>query len=153
SSPVDVTDGELDVWRPTVAVDGKGRVVVAWSQPADGDWEIFYRRYTPATTTMPGQWSEIVRLTRTPGTDFNVVATTDANGVVWLAWQAWRQDNFDILVAALDDNHPWSKPRAISNSKANDWSPAIAADSKGNVYVAWDTYDRGNYDVRLQRIG
>ncbi|NOX56970.1 MAG: hypothetical protein GXP27_21520 [Planctomycetes bacterium] len=41
----------------------------------------------------------------------------------------------------------------IPKTKANEWSPAIAADGRGRVFVAWDSYDRGNYDVRLQTIG
>ncbi len=149
----DVTGPGLNVWRPTVAVDGKGGVIVAWSQQVDGDWEIFYRRYTPPAGDKAGQWAAPVRLTRTPGTDFHVVAATDSNGVVWLAWQGWRQDNFEILLAALGDNHPNKEPRVISTSKADDWSPAIATDRHGNVYVAYDTYDKGNYDVRLYVAG
>jgi len=159
--PIDVTDAGLDVWRPAITVDGNGVVWVAWSQQVDGDWEIFYRRYTPPELIAPpappaqvkGLWHDIVRVTRSPGSDFHVVATTDANGTVWLAWQGWRQDNYEILLAAMDDKHPWKEPRVISNSKANDWSPAIAADKQGNVYVAWDTYDKGNYDVRLFKVG
>jgi len=152
--PLDVTEPGLDVWRPTATVDGKGDVWIAWSQQVDGDWEIFYRRYTPATSQQPqGQWSEIVRLTRSPGSDIFVAATTDSQGVVWLAWQAWRKDNFDIMLAALSDGHPWKEPRVLSTSPANDWSPAIAADKLGNVYVAWDTYDKGNYDVILAVVG
>jgi hypothetical protein len=146
---LDVTEGGLDVWRPTVAVDGKGNVHVIWSQRVEGDWELFTRRYTP--DGKGGKWSAIRRLTNTPGADFNVVATTDSAGNVWLAWQAWRKDNFDILAARLGDGP--LEPRVVSDSKANDWSPAIAADAKGNVYVAWDTYDKGNYDVRLRRLG
>jgi hypothetical protein len=149
--PIDVTEMGLHVWRPTVAVDGKGNAVVAWSQQIDGDWEIFYRRYTPAKEGT-GQWGDIVRLTNAPGSDFHVVSATDSAGVVWLAWQAWRKDNFEIMLAALADNHPWKEPKIISNSSANDWTPAIAADSKGNVHVAWDTYDKGNYDVRLATL-
>jgi hypothetical protein len=150
---LDVTEPGLRVWRPTVAVDGKGDVVVAWSQQVDDDWEIFYRRYTPGGKgDAAGKWSDAVRLTNEKGSDFGVVAATDARGTVWLAWQAWRDDNFDIMLAALKDDHAWSKPRAISGSKANDWSPAIAADSRGNVFVAWDTYDKGNYDVRLLTV-
>ena len=30
--PIDVTGAGLDVWRPAVAVDGDGAVVVAWSE-------------------------------------------------------------------------------------------------------------------------
>jgi hypothetical protein len=152
--PMDVTGHGLDIWRPTVAVDGKGEVWIAWSQQVDGDWEIFYRRYSPPTKTDPrGKWSDVVRLTRQPGSDISVASTTDASGVVWLTWQAWRKDNFDIMLAALADAHPWSTPRTLSTSPANDWSPAIAADKVGNVYVAWDTYGKGNYDVMLATVG
>src|SRR5262249_47216833 len=69
-SAPDVTEGGLDVWRPTVAVDGMGRIVVAWSQQVDGDWEIFYRRYTPGKEGAEGRWSDKERLTHTPGADF-----------------------------------------------------------------------------------
>ncbi len=148
--PLDVTAEGLRVWRPAVAVDGKGDVWVAWSQQIDGDWEIYYRRYTPpANTGDAGTWSDIVRLTRAPGSDFHVVAATDAAGTVWLAWQAFRNNNFDILLAAPVEGHAWKEPRTVSRSSANDWTPAIAADSRGRVYVAWDTYDKGNYDVQL----
>lgn len=148
--PLDVTGKGLRIWRPTVAVDGKGDVWVAWSQQIDGKWDIYYRRYMPpAKSGESGKWSKIVRLTDAPGTDFHVVAATDAAGTVWLAWQAWRDNNFDILLAAPVEGHAWKEPRAISRSKANDWTPAIAADSRGRVYVAWDTYDKGNYDVLL----
>ncbi len=151
-SPLEVTNPGLDVWRPTVTVDGQGVVWVAWAQQVEGDWEIFHRRYTPGKEGGQGRWSEITRLTRHPGTDFNVVACTDSAGVVWLAWQSWREDNFDILLTAQAEGHPWKEPRVLSRSKANDWSPAIVADGKGNVYVAYDTYDQGNYDVLLAVI-
>jgi hypothetical protein len=148
--PLEATAEGLRVWRPTVAVDGKGDVWLAWSQQIDGDWEICYRRYTPpAKNGDAGTWSDVVRLTRSPGADFHVVATTDAAGTVWLAWQGWRENNFDILLAAPVEGHAWREPRAVSRSEANDWTPALAADGRGRVYVAWDTYDKGNYDVRL----
>ena len=34
---------------------------------------------------------------------------------------------------------------------ANDWAPAIAADSNGAVYIGWDSYGAGNYDALLRR--
>ncbi len=154
SPALEVSESGISAWRPTVTVDGKGNVLVAWSQQVDGNWEIFHRRYTPPSQTNPrGEWSKITRLTNSPGSDFHVVTTTDSTGVVWLAWQSWRKDNFEIVLTALAEGHPFSTPRVISTSKANDWSPAIAADSKGNVYVVYDTYDKGNYDVMLVVAG
>jgi hypothetical protein len=49
------------------------------------------------------------------------------------------------------DGRRWLAAERVSTSGANDWSPAIAADSQGRVYVAWDTYDKGNYDVMMRR--
>jgi hypothetical protein len=149
-SPIDVTAGGLDVWRPTVAIDGQGTLWVAWSQQVDGDWEIFYRRYTPGRDGADGRMSEPTRLTRAKGSDFHVVAATDSKGDVWLAWQGFREGSYEIFAVNASKNGP--EPRVVSDSKANDWSPAIAADGKGNVYVAWDTYDAGNYDVRVRNI-
>src|SRR5262249_53574109 len=107
-------------------------------------------KYTPAGKDGgKGQWSDVVRLTDAPGTDFHVVAAADSGGTVWLAWQAWRDGHFTIQLAALADGHAWKTPRDISKNRANNWPPAIAADSAGTVYVAWDTYEKGNYDVRL----
>ncbi|HZW33975.1 MAG TPA: hypothetical protein VFF52_24845, partial [Isosphaeraceae bacterium] len=145
--PMPVTGGGLDLWRPAVAVDGRGDVVVVWAQQTNGNWDLYRRSYTPAKGADAGRWSETVRLTDDPGTDFHAVLATDARGTVWVAWQAWRADNYEILVMPLTEG---ARPRSLSSSPANDWSPAIAASGKGDVFVAWDTYERGNYDVRLR---
>ena len=146
-APIAVTSGGLDVWRPVVAVDGRGDLVVIWAQQVDHNWDLYRRTYTPGKGDEAGRWSEVVRLTDDPGTDSEAVATTDAKGTVWVAWQAWRSENYDILAMPIADG---ARPRSISSGPANDWSPTIAADRKGNVFVAWDTYERGNYDVRLR---
>src|SRR5207247_185416 len=54
------------------------------------------------------------------------------------------------IFARRYDGAAWSAPEKVSASPANDWAPAIASDGAGNVYVAWDTYDKGNYDVMMR---
>ncbi|HIE52538.1 MAG TPA: hypothetical protein EYP85_12335 [Armatimonadetes bacterium] len=139
STPLKVTEGLLDLWRPAVVVDGQGQVWVFWSQNVGGNWDLFARRYDPQAN----RWSEARRLTTEPGADINVVAATGPAGEVCFAWQGWRGDNFDIFLRLGEET------LRLSESPANDWSPALAFDSQGQVYVAWDTYDRGNYDVLL----
>ena len=156
SPGVDVTGGGLDVWRPAVAVDGRGKVWVAWAQQIDGDWEIFCRAFTPtAPGAASGSWAETVRLTDAKGSDFHVVAATDSKGNVRLAWQAFRRDNYEILATTLPEGPegPRPAPVTVSASPADDWSPAIAADGQGGVFVAWDTYDKGNFDVMARDVG
>jgi hypothetical protein len=144
SEPMPVTEKGLDVWKPTVALDGRGGIWVIWSQNLRGNWELMGRRYDLASR----QWGKVERLTNAEGADINAVATTDAKGRVWLAWQGWRGDNFDIWLMNLGER----KPIRISTSNANDWSPSIAATKDGLVIVAWDTYDRGNYDIWLAQV-
>ena len=155
SPGLDVTGGGLDVWRPTVAVDGQGKVWVAWAQQIEGDWEILTRIYTPPTGAAPGSWTEPRRITNAKGSDFHVVAATDSKGHVWLAWQAFRRDNYEIL-ATTDTamaQFPFPEPLVVSSSPADDWGPAIVADGQGGVFVAWDTYDKGNFDVMIRDVG
>ena len=153
-APLDASEGKLDVWRPMIAIDRKGTIWLAWAQAVDGDWEIFSRRYTPPKPGMPrGRWSATERVTKAEGTNYGVQIVSDSAGQMWATWQAWRDGNYDILLAHANAEGKWSEPKNISDSRANDWSPAIAADSQGRVYVVWDTYDRGNYDVKLYRSG
>ena len=96
--PIDVTDGLRDVWRPTVAVDGDGARPRRLGRAA--------RRATGTSTAARidpenESWSDEVRVTDAPGTDFHVVAATDGDGTVWLAWQGWRDGDFDILARPI----------------------------------------------------
>ncbi len=145
--PINVTDGLLDIWRPAVAVDGQGRAWVVWSQNVGGNWDLFCCSVS-AESMKP---SKPVRVTTNPGADINVVAATDRAGNVWIAWQGWNGNNFDIWVAALGDGRK-TIPLHVSTSAANDWCPAIACAPSGAVWVAWDTYDAGNYDVLARKV-
>ncbi len=146
-APIDVTGGGLDVWRPTVTVTGN-QVHIAWGQQVDGHWDVYHRVYTLAADGVEGKWSDAVRVNKEPGTGFHVVSATSSAGDVWLAWQGWRQGHFQIFARKL----PAGPEIAVTTAPANHWAPAIAADSAGRVYVAYDHYEKGNYDVRLAEV-
>jgi hypothetical protein len=145
SAPLPVTAPRQDLWKPSVAVDGSGKVWVAWSQNVEGNWDIYRRSYDSATA----QWSAVERMTTAPGSHINVVSATDAGGNVWWAWQGRRGKNFQIFLA---QGTAGTSPIPLTDQPANHWDPAIAADSKGNIYVAWDSYENGNYDVFMRRV-
>lgn len=137
--PVYATPPGSDVWRPVVTVRASGNAAVLWSQQLNGNWDIYLREYRSAS----GVLGPRRRLTTDPGQDFNVVASGE-----YIAWQGRRDGGFDILGRHLD-----GETVRISTSEANDWRPSIATDSSGDAWIAWDTYDAGNYDVYLRRLG
>src|SRR5205823_6066173 len=112
----------------------------------DGNWDLYARRL------VNGQLGPRLRLTTDPGPDLNPAVARDRQGGLWLAWQGFRGDQADIFLTSLGTA---GRPRVrlrVSASERNDWAPQVACAGDGSVYVAWDTYDRGSYDVMLRRL-
>ncbi|MFO0908569.1 MAG: hypothetical protein U0794_09430 [Isosphaeraceae bacterium] len=143
----DITPPGRDVWRPAIARDGRGRIIVAWSEFRDGDFELYSRTFDPVSKTLGDE----ARLTSEAGSDADLALATAADGSVHLAWQRWRDGSAEIALGRLEGGRLVGA-RAVSRTAANDWSPALAADTKGNLWLAFDTYETGNYDVRLIQV-
>ncbi|HEY3840556.1 MAG TPA: hypothetical protein VGL72_28485, partial [Bryobacteraceae bacterium] len=140
SAPVAITDAGGDLYRPAVAVDGKGRPWVFWSANQKGNFDIWGRL---VDGMKPGA---TVRLSSEVGSDIDAAATTDSNGRVWVAWQGWRNGKANIFAVAQEGDS-FSKAATVATSAGNEWNPAIAADGTGHVTVAWDSYRNGQYDI------
>lgn len=134
-----------DVWRPQLAVDGKGKLWVSWAMQVNGNFDLYARTYDGE------HWGALQRITTAPQGDFDHRMVVAPDGKVYVAWQGFRNGQSDIFLTSYDGAR-WSEEVRISNSGRNDWAPAIAVDSKGTVAIAWDTYDRGNYDIRMRRV-
>ena len=84
----------------------------------------------------------------------------DGTGRVWVAWQQWPASGAGstgaaagprILVSRRSAAGEWSSPEAVSQSGVSAWAPALAADSAGGVWCAWDAWDGSTYHVYLDR--
>lgn len=138
SLPAYVTPPGRDVWRPVVTALSDGNAAILWSEQRNRNWDIYVREYRLAS----GVLSRARRLTTDPGADFNVAASGDC-----FAWQGRREGGFDVFAGRLG-----GRPVRASTSDASDWRPSVATDSAGSCWIAWDTYDAGNYDVYLRRF-
>ena len=138
-----------DVMRTAVAVDGSKRVWAIWSANQKGNFDIYAAVSEGASKG--AKWSTPMRVTSDPGTDVNPVAATDAQGRVWIAWQAFRNGNLEILSSVQSGVH-FGPETTVSFSPKSDWDPAIATSPSGEVAVSWDTYDKGDYDVYFRRL-
>jgi len=138
--PIQVTNAGLDAYRTAIAIDGKQRVWVFWSQNDRNNFDIHAR------VIVNGRPGAAVQISKDPGSDIDPVAATDSAGNVWVAWQGWRNGR-GAIYSATQNGDRFSAPVAVSQSSANEWNPAIAAAKDGRVTVAWDSYRNGNYDV------
>jgi hypothetical protein len=146
NGPFPVTGTGEDLMRAVVAIDGQGRAWVIYSAQRSGNFDLYAR-----TSAADGTLGSEIRLTTDAGTDLFPVAATDATGRVWVAWQAFRNNNLEILASVQNGDSFWPET-LVSTSKASDWDPAIAAAANGDVAISWDTYDKGDYDVYLRRV-
>ncbi|HUP82319.1 MAG TPA: hypothetical protein VM260_27445, partial [Pirellula sp.] len=147
TDPVAVSEGNQDVYKCAAAIDGNGATWVFWSANREGNFDIWSRKYEQ------DKWSEPSRLSSSMGTDNSPVATTDGAGKIWVAWQSAR-DNTLCIVSRHQVESGWSEEFRISTQRTSCWSPSIAASSGkgGEIAIAWDTYEMGDYDVWLRRF-
>jgi hypothetical protein len=153
SEPVAITAGHGDIYKCNVTLDGKGRAWIFWSENRNwpkqdlSNFEIWARKYED------GKLSEPINLSENSGNDVNPVATADADGRVWVAWQGARGNAFKILERHQNADGSWSAERQVSTQGYNCWTPAIASTKKGGrIAVAWDTYEKGDYDVWIREF-
>ncbi|MCB1226893.1 MAG: DUF3604 domain-containing protein [Verrucomicrobiales bacterium] len=142
--PVAVTETGRDLFRSSVTPDGQGGAWVVWSEQEKGNFDVFARHWDKA-----GQLGERIALTSDGGNDLAPVAATDAKGQVWVAWMGAREGRFVILTRTLKGG-TWSPEFPASEHAANSWNPVIAANPLGGIAVAWDTYDKGDYDIWMR---
>jgi len=143
SEPVRLTEEKGDVFHPAVAEDSEGRIWVVWSERAGEDWDLYAR-------TFDGQkWAARQKLNEANHPNIFHRLVADPTGALHLVWIGYQDGQSHVLLSTLRGNK-WSKPEEISGPNA--WMPDAAGDSAGNLYIAWDSYRTGNYDIFLRKV-
>ena len=143
-----------DSWYPQIAVDADNRAWVVWTQQVQGNWDIYARRFDAASQS----WGALQRLTDHPLPDINPRVGSDGNGRIAVVWQGFRNGASNIYLRMIDGaessryGEDWSPVVAVTDREASEWDPAVAIDSSGTAWVAYDTYKNGNYDVYLKAV-
>ena len=143
SAPEALTSGAKDIFRTAAAEDSQGRIWIVWSEREGQEWNLFAR------SNNGRGWSSTIRLTRGNGPNFFHKLVRDRAGNLHLVWIAHLNSESHVMCSKLQGDR-WTSPREISGASA--WMPEAATDSQGNLYVAWDSYRTGNYDIFLRRV-
>ena len=138
-------DGYGDNFRTALAMEPSGGVLVVWSgKSPGGEWGLFSR------ALRDGSLGGVSSIAGVAGNLYHQAAT-DSGGDVHLVWQGFRGQVAKILHARWDGS-TWSDEREISAATTDSWAPSLAADSKGNVWVGWDDYAAGDFNVSVRRL-
>ncbi len=137
-----------DVWLPQAGVDADNRLWVTWTQMLDGNWDMYARAFDPADEA----WGPMIRLTDHPLPDINPRMTSDSNGNLALVWQGFRNRHSNIYLKTYTSDGGWSEDVQITGRPANDWEPSVAFGPDRTIWVAYDSYANGNYDVFLTGV-
>jgi hypothetical protein len=154
--PIPITEPGRDIYKSAVAVDGTGGVWVVWAE--NSGYRPFPENPLPnfdirARRLKDGKLGEPMKISESAENDVWPVATTDPDGRVWIAWQGARDAVFRIL-ERHQTKDGWTREREVSTQTRNCWAPAIAPRPKpaSGVAIAWDTYEKGDYDVWVREF-
>jgi hypothetical protein len=143
-----VTEKPADIFMAGVAA-AAGKVTVVWSERDGQNWQLKARQYDGAA------WGKTETLTAGSGRNLFHRVASDARGNVHVVWQSWRQGRSDIWLRSSSAGK-WLPEINLSDpnraARADDWEPSVAADRDGTVWVAWDGYATGSYNIYMRPV-
>ncbi len=130
---------------PAIAADGRGRVHVVWPRNDAGVFQLYESVFDN------GSWSRPEKLTSSTGSNIWPRLASDGAGRLALVWQGFR-GNQSVILARLWERGRWSPEQRLSDGAGNHWTPA-AAFGGGKLWIAWDSYATGSYQVYARPWG
>lgn len=139
---------------PAIFVDGDGALHAAWLDFRDGagTFGLYYARRLAGGAG----WQANLRVSDLIGPvcrDDPDVAV-DRAGNVHVVWSDYRRVDPDIFMSTLPAGATaWGEPRRVNDdgTTTTQWSPALAADPRGGVFVAWSDYRSGDGAIYVAR--
>jgi hypothetical protein len=156
SVPVCTVDWDQD--GPSIAADGSGGAVIAWSDSRVDVGDVYAQRLDAAGSTL---WSANgVPVATASGGQDAIVAVAAGAGETLLAWVDRRGSGPDIYAQKLDAAGAslWTPGGlGVCIGLDSQYRPALAPDGTGGAYVAWFDYRNAsgppwNLDIYAQRL-
>ena len=142
----------LKQWSPSIAMDATGNFVIVWIDERNGNRDIYFQRYTSTGTPLGANIK--VNNDATNSDQISPSISMDATGNFVIAWQDFRNSNWDIYFQRFTD----TGTTLGNNTKANDdagndfqYYPSISMDGIGDFVVTWQDFRNSNWDINFQR--
>ena len=153
SEPTAVTSWG-DHFRVSLGEDAQGRVWCVYGtqiESGTGNFDLYGRPLDG-----PGE-SEAIQLSSDTRPDAFHDLASAADGTMYLVWAGFRDSpnggmpQSDILLRRFDGTR-WGPEVNLTDSPEDDWEPAVATDSSGRAWVAWDSYRSNGFDLLLRSV-
>jgi hypothetical protein len=145
SEPARVSTGEGAATEAHVRVDSSNNIHVVWVGESEGGPQAFYSRSTDGGAS----FSDPVNLSNRPGREIHKPFLATHDDTIFVAYHEEAGGNKQVyLVRSTDGGASFSNPSQVSqanNSTGRAHSPAMIADSSGQLHLIWiDTSVVGN---------
>jgi hypothetical protein len=138
-----VTSEKADVYHTAITEDAAGRIQVVWSERTGEDWNLYERVWDGSN------WAPRRQLTNAHSPNIFHKLAGGAAGPLRLVWVGFDGGQSYLYLSSFENGN-WTAPQRIGGPSV--WMPDAVADRQGNLYVAWDSYQNGNYDILYRRI-
>jgi hypothetical protein len=138
--------GSASQSSPSIAVDEAGKICSAWRDERNGNWDIYFSSSVTGGTT----FSTNIKVNDDIGDaeQLGPSIAVDSEGNIYCVWMDQRNGNLEIYFAnSSDGGSTFSGDKMVGDAISSKRYPSIAVDDIGNIYMAWDDYRNGIYDI------
>jgi hypothetical protein len=152
SQSIRVNDDEVRTihYKPSLGVDAKGHIYVAWRDDRNGHADIFFAKSIDGGKT----FLKNIKLNDDPGWAYqgNPALAVGPDGLVGVAWNENRDKNDDVyFTLSHDGGINFSKNRKANDDKGSavQSHPSIAIGPDGLIAIAWQDFRNGDSDIYM----
>ena len=131
-SLVRLTDHRLPDINPSLAARD-GKLAVAWQAFRGSESDILLRTFAD------GEWSQAVSVSGRPGNDWSPAVALDSRGAAWVAYDSYRNGNYDVYLTALQDGRTAVEEMAVAETPLFEARPSVAVGPDDRVWIAWES--------------
>ncbi|HIE13935.1 TPA: DUF3604 domain-containing protein [Candidatus Bathyarchaeota archaeon] len=140
-SPPQQIASETSCCKPQITsyLDG---VALVWCSKRKNQWGLYCKIFDGE------KWSEKIKINRKNEDALSPSLGTNGDDL-WLAWEAHKGRVSAIRAVTFKQDKPQRKIK-VSKGMTYSYRPAVSVSKEGDVYIVWDSYFKGTYNVFLR---
>lgn len=141
TQPIPVVPASAGITEPpAVAVDGKRRLLMVWSEATSGELKFLWVNANLAITS--SEWSSPQDLLTTGSTISSPGIFIGDEGTIYVTYAVPLNENRGVfLITSEDGGQSWTEPNQIFDGVAAGWemvsSPMLIRSSNGDLHLIW----------------